>query len=199
VRLIPRMRDWVDTYYPGTKLALGEYNWGALDHINGALAQADVLGIFGREGLDMAFLWAPLSADEPFAFAFRMYRNYDGAGSSFGDTSVHASSTDQDKLAIYAAQRSSDEALTLLVINKSNETLASTVAIAGLPSDSSAQVFRYSAADLQAIQALPAQVVSDSGFQASFPGQSITLFVLAMSASGVEPPSTLTLKPTVAP
>lgn len=199
VRLIPRMREWVDTYYPGTKLALGEYNWGALDHINGALAQADVLGIFGREGLDMAFLWAPLSADEPFAFAFRMYRNYDGAGSSFGDTSVHASSTDQDKLAIYAAQRSSDEALTLLVINKSNETLASTVAIAGLPSVSSAQVFRYSAADPQAIQALPAQVISDSGFQAIFPGQSITLFVVALPASGIQPPSTLTLKPTVAP
>ena len=80
VRLIPRMRDWVAQYYPGTKLAIGEYNWGALDHINGALAQADVLGIFGREGLDLATLWAPPTASQPGAFAFRMYRNYDGAG-----------------------------------------------------------------------------------------------------------------------
>jgi len=48
VRLIPRMRDWVNVNYPGTRLAITEYNWGALDHINGALAQADVLGIFGR-------------------------------------------------------------------------------------------------------------------------------------------------------
>ncbi|HRJ42652.1 MAG TPA: glycoside hydrolase family 44 protein, partial [Caldilineaceae bacterium] len=45
VRLIPRMREWVDANYPGTKLAIGEYNWGGLESINGALAQADVLGI----------------------------------------------------------------------------------------------------------------------------------------------------------
>jgi hypothetical protein len=50
VRLIPRMQEWVNAYYPGTKLAITEYNWGALDHINGALAQADVLGIFGARG-----------------------------------------------------------------------------------------------------------------------------------------------------
>ena len=59
VRLIPRMKDWVTANYTGTKLAITEYNWGALDHINGAVAQADVLGIFGREGLDLATLWGP--------------------------------------------------------------------------------------------------------------------------------------------
>jgi len=37
VRLIPRMRDWVASNYPGTKLTITEYNWGALDHIDGAL------------------------------------------------------------------------------------------------------------------------------------------------------------------
>ncbi|MBZ5591407.1 MAG: glycoside hydrolase family 44 protein [Acidobacteriia bacterium] len=54
VRLIPRMHDWANNNYPGTKLAITEYNWGALDDMNGALAQADVLGIFGREGVDLA-------------------------------------------------------------------------------------------------------------------------------------------------
>ena len=57
VRLIPRMREWVAAYYPGTKLAVTEYNFGGLEHINGALTQADVLGIFGREGLDLATIW----------------------------------------------------------------------------------------------------------------------------------------------
>ena len=51
VKLVPRMKAWVKANYPGTKLAVTEYNWGAPEHINGALAQADVLGIFGREGL----------------------------------------------------------------------------------------------------------------------------------------------------
>ena len=44
----------MNTYYPGTPIGITEYNWGAEDHINGATAQADILGIFGREGLDMA-------------------------------------------------------------------------------------------------------------------------------------------------
>jgi hypothetical protein len=178
VRLIPRMREWVDSYYPGTKLAIGEYNWGALDHINGALAQADVLGIFGREGLDIAFLWAPLTADDPFAYAFRLYRNYDGAGSTFGDQSIQATSSDQEKLAIYAAQRSSDQAVTILVINKSDEALTSEIAIQGLTNADMAQVFQYSADNLQSIVALPDQPLTADGFQATFLGESITLFVI---------------------
>jgi hypothetical protein len=125
VRLIPRMRDWVNAHYPGTKLALTEYNWGGLEHINGALAQADILGIFGREGLDLATLWNypdtntnlgyENSETQPGAYAFRLYRNYDGAGGKFGDVSVSAASADQSQLAIYAAQRSSDSALTLVI------------------------------------------------------------------------------------
>lgn len=178
VRLIPRMREWVDTYYPGTKLAIGEYNWGALDHINGALAQADVLGIFGREGLDIAFLWAPLSADDPFAYAFRMYRNYDGAGSTFGDQSIQATSSDQEKLAIYAAQRSSDQAVTILVINKTNDTLTSEIVVQGQANATAAQVFQYSADNLHSIVTLPDQPHTANGFQTTFPGESITLFVM---------------------
>ncbi len=91
VRLIPRMQAWVDANYSGTKLAISEYSWGAMCHINGALAQAEVLGIFGREKLDLATLWGPPSSEQPGAFAFRMYRNYDGQGNGFGETGVRAS------------------------------------------------------------------------------------------------------------
>lgn len=178
VRLIPRMREWVDSYYPGTKLAIGEYNWGALDHINGALAQADVLGIFGREGLDIAFLWAPLTADDPFAYAFRLYRNYDGAGSAFGDQSIQATSSDQEKLAIYAAQRSSDQAVTIVVINKTDKALTSDIAVQGQTDAATAQVFQYSADNLQRIVTLPDQPLTANRFQATFPRESITLFVI---------------------
>jgi len=58
VKLIPRLRGWADTYYfPGTPIAITEYNWGAESHINGATTQADIYGIFGRENLDMATRW----------------------------------------------------------------------------------------------------------------------------------------------
>ncbi|MEJ2039301.1 MAG: glycoside hydrolase family 44 protein, partial [Desulfosarcinaceae bacterium] len=187
VYLIPRMKQWVADNYPGTKTAITEYNWGAMGYMNGALAQADILGIFGREGLDLATLWGPPTADQPGAFAFRMYRNYDDAGHGFGDTSVQASSTDQGKLSIYAAQRSADDSLTLMVINKTSDNLDTAIDLNGFVPESTAAAFRYSAADLHSIQRLADQAVSSDGFSTQFPGNSITLFVLSPADS--QPPS----------
>jgi len=178
VNLIPRMRAWVDQHYPGTRLAITEYNWGALDHINGALAQAEVLGIFGREGLDLATLWDPPSAGQPGAYAFRMYRNYDGAGSAFGETSLQAASSDANQLSIFAARRARDLALTVLVINKTGSSLNAALNLSGFSPGSQAQVYRYSAANLAAVQHLASQAVSGAGFSAAFPASSITLFVI---------------------
>jgi len=179
VDLIPRMRAWVASDYPGTRLAVSEYNWGALDDINGAVAQADVLGIFGREGLDLATLWDPPSTDQPGAYAFRLYRNYDGLHHRFGDTSVPAASADQSQLAVYAALRGGDFALTLMVVNKSlTQTLTSRLALAGFTPAPLASVYRYSAANLHQIVHQPDQVVTPSGFTATYPPQSITLLVL---------------------
>ena len=64
-KLIPRMKQWVASYYPGTKIGITEYNWGAESHINGATAQADMLGIFGREGLDLATRWTTPDPSRP--------------------------------------------------------------------------------------------------------------------------------------
>jgi hypothetical protein len=178
VRLIPRMRDWVAANYPGTRLAIGEYNWGALDDINGALAQADVLGIFGREGVDLATLWGPPKSADPGAFAFRIYRNYDGADSQFGDLSVSAVSSDQDQVAVYAAQRSADGALTLVVINKTGRLQDAQVTVAGYSPASKAPIYRYSPASLNAIVKEPDQDVSAGVFNIKLPAESITLFEL---------------------
>jgi hypothetical protein len=182
VYLIPRMKQWTADNYPGTRTAISEYNWGALGFMNGALAQADILGIFGREGLDLATLWGPPTADQPGAFAFRLYRNYDGAGHGFGDQSVQAASADQEALAIYAAQRSADSAVTVLVINKTSGDLTGAVHLAGFDPAAAAAAYRYSDADLDHIQRLPDQAVDASGFSALFPGDSITLFILTPAA-----------------
>ena len=88
VMLIPRIKGWVNSYYPGTKTAITEYNWGADGNISGATAQADIFGIFGREGLDLATRWTMPAANTPTYQAMKLYRNYDGKKSAFGDTSV---------------------------------------------------------------------------------------------------------------
>ena len=179
VQLIPRMKAWVTANYSGTKLAITEYNWGALDHINGAVAQADVLGIFGREGLDLATLWSPPASNEPGAFAFRMYRNYDGADHAFGETSVRAISADQDRLAIYAAKRGADNALTLMIINKSlTQPLTGTVTISGYVPFAAAPLYRYSVANLNTIVRQADQTITSNSFTAAFPAASITLIEL---------------------
>ncbi len=182
VNLIPRMKAWVANDYPGTKLAVSEYNWGALDNINGAVAEADVLGIFGREGLDLATLWDPPTTDQPGAYAFRLFRNYDSAHHRFGDTSVQAASADQSQLAVYAARRGSDAALTVLVVNKSlTQTLTSHLSLSGFSPSPLAAAYRYSAANLHAIVHQPDPLVTSTGFTASYPPQSLTLFVLMPS------------------
>jgi len=177
VRLVPRMRELVAANYPGTKTAVTEYNWGALDSVNGALTQADILGIFGRERLDLATLWSPPAATDPGAFAFRVYRNYDGAGGRFGDVGVRATSADQALLSVYAAARSSDGALTMVVVNKSGTEQTAPVSIAGHAA-TSAKVYRYGAANPTAIVRAADQPVTGGAFEATFPADSITLFVL---------------------
>jgi hypothetical protein len=178
VQLIPRMKTWVAQNYPGTDLAITEYNWGAPEHINGALTQADVLGIFGREGLDLATLWGLPAADQPGMFAFRMYRNYDGLGGAFGQTSLSAASSDQAQLSVYAARRTPDGALTIMVINKTSLSFTSTLTLAGFDPAPLAEVYHYSAADLSAIVHAADQPVTAAGCEAVFPPNSITLFIL---------------------
>jgi len=203
VRLVPRMHDWVNTNYPGTRLAVSEYNWGALDHINGALAQADVLGIFGREGLDLATLWDPPTTNQPGAFAFRMYLNYDGMRGRFGDISIASGSTDQAQLAIYAAQSSTSGALTLMIINKGSVAVTSAVALAHFNPAPNAQVYRYGSDNLTAIIRDADQSVGATGFTSTFLAASMTLVVLPSSgtpaAATSTPSTTATVRPTVVP
>jgi len=118
IMLIPRMKSWVANYYPGTKIGVTEYNWGAEPFINGATAQADILGIFGSQGLDLATRWGVPASNTPTYLAMKLYRNYDGNRSAFGDTSVSATVPDPDNLSAFAAIRTNDSALTVMVVNK---------------------------------------------------------------------------------
>jgi hypothetical protein len=182
IDLIPRMQSWINQYYPGTKTAITEYNFGALDSMNGALAQADALGIFGAEGLGMADLWSPPTAGQPGAFAFQMYRNDDGLGSGFGSISVQAKSSDQSKLSVYAGLRSTTGALTVMVINKTASALTSSLAVSHFSSEAtSVHIRTYDAANLTAIVRQPNAAISSGAFTTTYPADSITLLAVPVS------------------
>ena len=180
--LVPRMHSWVNQNYPGTKLAITEYMLGALNDITGAIAQADLLGIFGRESLDIATLWGPPNPGDPGAYAFQMFLNYDGAGNQFGETSISATSDDPDTLSIFAAQRS-DTALTILVLNKTANAIDDTISLANFMPSGTAQVWQYSSANLHAIAQQPALAINSAGIATTFPPYSMTLIVAPASSS----------------
>jgi hypothetical protein len=178
VRLISRLKGWANTYYPGTQVGITEYNWGAENHINGATAQADILGIFGREGLDIAARWTTPAASTPTYKAMKMYRNYDGNKSAFGDTSIAATMSNPDTIATFAGQRSADGALTVMVISKylSGNTPA-TINLANFTHTGTVQVWQLTSANT--INRLADIGFSGNSFGVTLPPQSITLFVVA--------------------
>ncbi len=100
--LIPRVRGWIDQYCPGTKLAITEYNWGNDGTTSGAVAQAELFGIFAREGVDMATRWVAPDADTVAERAFTLFLNYDGAGAKVQGSSVRAQSANVDQIGAYA-------------------------------------------------------------------------------------------------
>ncbi len=201
IRLIPRMREWVAADYPGTKTALTEYDLldETLSGRQNAVIQADALGIFGREGLDLATFFdeghggpadgaAPTPAS-PIADAFRVFRNYDGKHGTFGDTSVRAASADPSKLAVYAAIRA-DSALTVLVVNKTAETQTASLSLAGADGTKAAQVYRWTGEDITRLPDAPPAGSAD------YPMQSLSLYVLP---DAVKAPAATTPGPTASP
>jgi hypothetical protein len=182
IMLIPRMQGWVAAYYPGTKIGITEYNWGAESYINGATAQADLLGIFGRQGLDLATRWTTPAANTPTYLAMKMYRNYDSQGHTFGDTSVLAGGPDPDNIAVFAAQRSSDAALTVMVVSKYlTGTSPIVINVTNFTGNGTAQVWQVNPSNVIAqLSTLP---YSASALQTVVPGQSVTLFVFPPSST----------------
>ncbi len=119
IQLLPRFQAKIDARFPGTRLALTEYNHGGEDHVSGAIAQADTLGIFGREGVYAAAFWS-INGNHAWSYAaWRAYRNYDGAGRNFGDTSVSATTTDLAHVSVYASvDATSANRLVLVIVHR---------------------------------------------------------------------------------
>jgi hypothetical protein len=175
--LIPRMKNWVAAEYPGTKIGITEYNWGAESYINGATAQADILGIFGREGLDLATRWTTPATNTPTYLAMKIYRNYDGNKSTFGDTSILTSVPNPDNLSAFGAVRTSDGAMTLMVINKDlNNATPITASITNFNATGTVQRWQLTSADV--INQLANITLTNKVLSDVVPAQSVTLYVM---------------------
>jgi hypothetical protein len=144
-QMIPRLEGKIASAYAGNNaaapgLSFSEYNAGCETTIEGGVAEADLLGIFGREGVYAATAWPLKTVTSGGALvnylvaAYDSYRNYDGKGSAVGDTSVRATTTDVESTSVYAFAHSGEAAAVDVVgINKTGGALTVTVTIASAP------------------------------------------------------------------
>jgi hypothetical protein len=179
IRLLPRLADKVVANYPGTKLAITEYNYGGANHISGAIAQADVLGIFGRENLFAATLWR-LASNNSFIYGgFDMYRNFDGANGSFGDTSIRATTSDVANATVYASVDSASAARMVLVcINKNDAPRSAGIAISHTVQFHTARVYLLSGSNSTPQRQTDLSLSLTNAFQYTMPANSVTTLLL---------------------
>src|SRR4030095_3438713 len=103
--------------------------WGNDTGASSTLAQAEVLAVFGREGVDLATRWVAPEDGSKIEDAFLLYLNYDGAGAKVGGNSVAATTTNVDQVGAYAVRNGAT--LYVLLFNKDTASRSVAVNVAG--------------------------------------------------------------------
>ena len=180
IRLLPRLQAKINAEFPGTRVSITEYENGGDNHIAGTIAQADNLGVFGAQGLFAATLW-PLGNCPYILAGFRAFRAFDGGTASFGDTSLKATSSNVQNVAVYASSDSTNPGRFVFVaINRS--TTQQVTAINGVPLSGTATVYQMTASSAQGQNPIhPLQVQ-----QTPISGSSLTITLPALSVSTID-------------
>lgn len=176
--LIPNLQQSVDTYYPETKIAFTEYNFGGGDHISGAVAQADALGIFAETGVYFASIWS-FDENEYQLAAINMFTDYDGAGSGFGNTLVK-SEYDSDNISVYSSIDEEDESVVkIIVTNRSiHEETPISIALSSDNKYSGAESYSLygDSSDIHCLDSL--DKITDNKFEYTLKPLSVTEFIV---------------------
>ena len=165
IQILTHLQSKINASNPGMKLSITEYENGGFNDIAGTIAQADNLGIFGNMGLFAANFWPPSGTYSYTMAGFLAFRDFDGAGANFGDTSLQSTSSSVGNVVVYTSTDTATPGRVVLVaINRSNAskvTVISGQALAG-----SAHLFQItaaSAASQSVVQPVPAGTLSVSG------------------------------------
>ncbi len=182
IRILARLQDKIKAEFPAMKgLAVTEYEAGGFNHIAGTVAQADMLGIFGTQGLFAANFWPPGGTYDYALAGFRAFRAFDGGTASFGDMSISATSNDVSQVAVYASLDSTKAGRVVLVaINRSK--VAHATVISGMTLAGTATVYQITAAS--AAGQVPVRPVMAGTMAAS--GTSLQVTLPAMSVTTIE-------------
>jgi fibronectin type 3 domain-containing protein len=181
INILGRLQAKINAEFPGMKISITEYESGGWNHIAGTIAQADNLGTFGSQGVFAANFWPPGGTYSYALAGFRAFRDFDGAGANFGDTSLDATSSNVQSVVVYASSDSTTPGRFVFVaINRS--TSSQVTAINGQSFSGTAHLYQMTAASAQGQN--PVQPVSIGTMAVS--GTSLTATLPALSVTTIE-------------
>ena len=129
--LIPKLKESIHSWYPHTRFAITEFNYGGENHISGGIAMADVLGIMADQEVFFASYWPLEDQTNYTTAAYQLYRNYDGHGATYGTLKVNSTTSNTTHSSVHAAL-DADSSLHLILLNKNyTDTLKSTITLTG--------------------------------------------------------------------
>jgi hypothetical protein len=182
IYLLPRIQSKIDAAYPGTKMVIGEYDNGGGRHIAGTLAQADNLGIFGRYGVYAATFWGGDDDPARYAFAyagFKSFRDFDGSGGAFGDTSVDSTVSDWAKASCWASKDAGkDDRVVLVLINKTKNSQSASLRLFHTRSMTKAHVYEISGTNTSPVAKPDISLSQTNALKITLPARSVTTMVL---------------------
>jgi hypothetical protein len=175
------MREKIAAHYPGTRLAITEYNYGGGEHVSGGVAQADALGIFGREDVFAAALWDLQGGMRYVDGAFALYCNYDGAGARFGDTSIGASTSNGETTSVYASvDEGRDDRMVIVAVNKSTGPTTAEILVTHPVDFARGQTWQIGASSASPVRGTDLAPSARNAFRLEMPASSVTTLVLTL-------------------
>jgi mannan endo-1,4-beta-mannosidase len=185
--LIPRLKSSIDEFYPGTKLAFTEFFYGGENDITGAIAMADVLGIFGKYDVYLGTYWQLDSPSNYISAAYKMYRNYDGNNSTIGDYFLPSVTSDSVGTSVYGSLSESGSQIHLIVINKKlNESVNGNFLISSQQNIQSGRVWKLDGNSSEISEINAVANITNNSFSYTLPAGSVCHFVLQTGAVNVE-------------
>jgi hypothetical protein len=185
INILGRLQAKINAENPGMKLSVSEYENGGWNHIAGTIAQTDNLGIFGAQGVFAASFWPPNGTYSYALAGFRAFRDFDGANSVFGDTSLQSTSSNVANVVVYASTDSTTPGRVVFVaINRS--AASQVVAINGAALSGTAHLYQMTAATAatQVSGGNPVAPVAAGTMAAS--GSTLTVTLPALSVTTID-------------
>jgi Glycoside hydrolase family 44 len=181
IRLIPRLKEWIATNYPGRRTSLGEWGFGADDHISGGLASAEALGRFGQQGLDAAFYWNGPRTGTATYWAFRAFRNFDGHGGAFLDTAL--ATRESDRVSLFASRDQAGKHLVLVLVNRDPvRTSLAKVKLEGCGEIAESRMFAYSSSSTT-LAPVSAPAAGADGLSTTLPAYSFAVVSVTLKSN----------------